>query len=133
VVADVTHIASDWVHGNYCPTTQGRERLAREDERTSLELSVRLGLKSARGEGVPKPPVRSPSKFTGPKPEPRVVTKAIAEKRKRTPAEMTVHGLHSLASKLRKRIAADPSDRWSRQQLGECEAEFQRRVGGNVL
>jgi hypothetical protein len=119
-----TRIASDWGHGNYCPTTQGRERLAAE------ELAIRCGLKSARGEGVPKPPVRSPSKFTGPKPEPWVVTKAIAEKRKRTPKEMTLHGLYSMASKLARRILADPSDRWARQQLGECEAEFQRRTGG---
>jgi hypothetical protein len=44
-------IASDAHHGSYCPTTQGRERLAREDERTSLELARRLNLKSWRDRG----------------------------------------------------------------------------------
>ena len=45
----MTHaIASDWGHGTHCPSTPARERLAAEDERTSLELAIRCGLKSAR-------------------------------------------------------------------------------------
>jgi hypothetical protein len=53
-----TRIASDYGHGTWCPITQGRERLAAEDERTSMELAIRCGLKSARGD-APKPLVPS--------------------------------------------------------------------------
>ena len=130
-----TRIASDWGHGSFCPTTQGRERLAREDERTSLELAIRCGLKSARGD-APKPPTRAtraPSRFTGPKPEPRVITKNIAERRKRTLPEMTLHGLRSIASKLRRQVVADPTDQWARQRIGECLAEFERRTSVKAL
>ena len=56
VALAMTHsIASDWGHGSHTPSTPARERLAAEDERTSIELAQRLNLKSARGGASPTP------------------------------------------------------------------------------
>jgi hypothetical protein len=42
---------------------------------------------------------------------------------------LTTHGLRLRAAKLSRKLMAEPGDRWTRTQLGECEAEFQRRAG----
>jgi hypothetical protein len=144
-----TQLGHDADH-RWCPETPSRLRLMEEDERTSLELARRLGLRSAKGwtptivRISPPPPSRKKcvvcNSFMRANQTSDVCSdKCLKRKNRRITgpdkwARMPIHkmtdrGLKIRSGMLSKMLRTTPGDKGLSTHLGMVHAELMRRGG----